>query len=119
MNNMNTLPNQIITKEDLGLENSSPSYPRKVKTYEHFFVHGFNFLFSQGKLISFIRRIEINFAVIDPINSVYLFTDEDVCKTHLAWAKADLKKYCEPNSYKFNKNIKRALKDYFKVKESI
>ena len=108
----------IITKEDLGLENSSPSYPRKVKTYEHFFVYGCNFLFSQNKLISFIKEIEINFAVIDYRNSVYLFTDEDVCKTHLAWAKADLRRFCEPNSNKFNKNIKKALKDYFKTKES-
>jgi hypothetical protein len=104
----------IITKEDLGLEDTSPSYPRKVKTYEHFFVHGYNFLFSQGKLISFIHRIEINFAIIDPINSVYLFTDEDVCKTHLAWALTDLQRYCVPNRREFNKNIKRVLKDNFK-----
>ena len=106
----------IITKENLGLENSSPRYPRKVKTYEHFFINGCNFLFSQNKLISFIKQIEINFAVIDPINSVYLFTDEDVCKTHLAWAKADLKKYCEPNSYIFNKKIKRVLFENFNYK---
>tara|TARA_R100001082_G_scaffold33133_1_gene17188 strand:+ start:236 stop:574 length:339 start_codon:yes stop_codon:yes gene_type:complete len=101
----------IITKEDLGLENSSPSYPRKVKTYEHFFVNGCNLLFSQGKLISFIKEIEINFAVIDYKNSEYLFTDEDVCKTHLAWALADLQRYCVPNRREFNKNIKRVLKD--------
>jgi Leu/Phe-tRNA-protein transferase len=101
----------IITKEDLGLEDTSPSYPRKVKTYEHFFINGCNLLFSQNKLISCVKEIEINFAVIDYQNSEYLFTDEDVCKTHLAWAKADLRKYCEPNSYIFNKKIKRVLKD--------
>ena len=109
----------IITKEDLGLENSSPSYPRKVKTYEHFFINGCNLLFSQNKLISCVKEIEINFALIDHKNSVYLFTDENVCKTHLAWAKADLKKYCEPNSYIFNKKIKRVLKDYLKDQVSI
>lgn len=109
----------IITKEDLGLENSSPSYPRKVKTYEHFFINGCNLLFSQNKLISCVKEIEINFALIDHKNSVYLFTDENVCKTHLAWAKADLRKYCEPNSYIFNKKIKRVLKDYLKDQVSI
>ena len=109
----------IITKKDLGLENSSPSYPRKVKTYEHFFINGCNLLFSQNKLISCVKEIEINFALIDHKNSVYLFTDENVCKTHLAWAKADLRKYCEPNSYIFNKKIKRVLKDYLKDQVSI
>mgnify|MGYP003142453325 FL=1 len=99
----------IITKEDLGIQDRSPHYPRKVKTYQHFFINSCNLLFSQNKLIAFVKEIEINFAVIDYLNSEYLFTDEDVCKTHLAWAKKDLKKYCKPNKDKFNKNIRKTL----------
>lgn len=106
----------IITKEDLGLENSLPRYPRKVKTYEHFFINSCNLLFSQNKLISCVKQIEINFAVIDHKNSVYLFTDEDVCKTHLAWALTDLQRYCVPNRREFNKNIKKVLFENFKYK---
>jgi hypothetical protein len=107
----------IITKEDLRLQDSSPHHPRKVKTYQHFFINSCNLLFSQNKLIAFVKEIEINFAVVDYANSEYLFTDEDVCKRHLAWAKKDLEDYCEPNRDKFNKNIREVLASNFYYKK--
>ena len=108
----------VITPQDLDLQNLSPRYPHKVKTYKHYYINQCNLLFSQNKLIAFVKHIVVNGVIVDLHSSFYYFTDENVCKRHLAWAKKDLEKYCEPDKDKFNKKIKKVLFDNFNYKHN-
>jgi len=108
----------IITPQDLNLQNLTPYYPHKVKTYKHYYLNECNLLFSHNKLIAFVKQIEVNGCLVDLDNSFYYFTDENVCDRHLSWAKKDLEEYCKPNMENFNKNIKSVLSENFNYKHN-